>query len=191
MNALRLMICLPWLVACGASAPARTSPPMTATAQPPPAVESPVHRRGGDKLITSIGPAGGSLSLDNGARLDIPAGALEDHVEVTFATGTRTTAFSNRDFERPVGPTLEIAPALTVSRPLRVSIPLATLPEGFTEADLALGIEGVSSTQRAVQGQATQTRWDYHPARSEHGRAHAELEQVPGLRVQFVVSKSE
>ena len=149
-----------------------------------------MYKRGSDKIVVEVGEAGGVLELDNGAKLDIPAGALDEDVTLTFAAGARTTAFANRDFERAVGPTLEIAPELAPSAPLTVSIPLTQLPEGFAADDLALGVEVIGNQQR-LGGQGTQTRWDYAPAASEHGRAQARLTKLSGLRVQFVVSKND
>src|SRR5262245_59321116 len=126
MYDLRWIALVSLVSACGASAPP-PPPPVTIAAEVTP---RPVRKRGGDTLIARVGRAGGPLELDNGARLDIPAGALDEEVEVTFADGTRTTAFANRDFERPLGPTLEIAPELTLTGPVRVSIPLRDMPEG-------------------------------------------------------------
>jgi len=186
MNDLRWIALVSLVSACGASA-APPAPPTTAAVVAP----RPVHQRGGEKLIVRVGRAGGTLELDNGARLDIPAGALDEDVELTFADGTRTTAFANRDFERPLGPTLEIAPELALAGPVRLSIPLRNLPEGFGETDLALGVEATASLQRAVGGGGTQTRWDYLAAAPASGRAQAELSRLNGLRVQFIVSKSE
>jgi hypothetical protein len=170
-----------------------------ATRQPParrpaPALERSqpsvvVYKRGGDKMIVQVGTAGGRLELANGARLDIPAGALSETVELTFSEGTHTTAFSNHDYERPVGPVVEIGPTLALNQPLKLSIPLSRLPEGFEAKDLALATEVVSDTQRAVQMHGVQTRWDYLPASSASGRAMAELNEVPGYRMQFVVSQ--
>jgi hypothetical protein len=184
---LRFIALVSLVSACGGGAP--PAPPVVPTASR--VVELPVKKRGDQKLIARVGHAGGTLELDNGARLDIPAGALSDEVELTFAEGTRTTAFANRDHERPLGPTLEMTPELPLASPIRVSIPLRDLPEGFDERDVALGVEQVASLQRAVGGGGTQTRWDYVPATSTGGRAAAELSQLNGLRVQFVVSKSE
>jgi len=183
---------LTMLVGAGACA---TPAPTTPKPQTPALIEerddlSVVYKRGGKKLIVEVGRAGGKLELDNGARLDIPSGALSETVEITFAEGQHTTAFANHEYERPVGPTLEIAPALALNQPFKVSVPLSRLPEGFAEKDLTLAAEVVSDTQRAVQMTGTQTRWDYFPAVSESGRAVAELAQVPGYRVQFVVSQS-
>jgi hypothetical protein len=150
-----------------------------------------VHKRGGDKLIVEVGNAGGTLELDNGARLEIPQGALSEPVEITFGRGGHTTAFSNHEWERPLGPTLTLTPTLALGSPVKVSVPLSTLPEGFSESDLALGLEVMSDNQRAVQMTGTQTRWDYLPASTASGRATAQLDALPGYRLQFVVSKSE
>jgi ZU5 domain len=153
-------------------------------------VTSEVHKRGSKKLIAEIGPPGGTLELDNGARLTIPSGALSETVEFTFSEGSRTTAFSNHEYERAIGPTLEIAPGAALSSPVQVSVPITTLPEGFREEHLTLGLEVPSSAQR-LESQNVQTRWDYLPAESKSGRAVASLSEVPGFRVQFLVSKND
>jgi hypothetical protein len=151
---------------------------------------SEVHKRGDKKLIAEIGPPGGTLELANGARLTIPLGALSETVEITFAEGARTTAFANHEYERVIGPTLEIGPEASLSGPVTVSVPLSTIPEGFGEKDLTLGMEVPSDTQR-LEMQGVQTRWDYLPAQSQSGRAVAEITAVPGYRVQFLVSKND
>ena len=186
MRSLRFIALVGLVSACGGGAP----PPPPVVPVAPKVVELPVKKRGDQKLIAKVGHAGGTLELDNGARLDIPSGALPDEVELTFAEGTRTTAFANREDERPIGPTLEMTPEVPLASPIRVSIPLGLLPDGFGEKDVALGVEQVASLQR-VGGAGTQTRWDYVPATSTGGRAVAELSQLSGLRVQFIVSKSE
>lgn len=180
--------------ACGASAPAQQQPSTVLPASTPAPETSSgaeVHKRGGKKLIAEVGPNGGTLELGNGARISIPRGAFSETVEVTFAEGARTTAFSNHEYEKAIGPTLEIAPEVSLSAPLQVSVPLATLPEGFSDTDLALGLEVASEAQRAVQMQGVQTRWDYLPAQNKGGRAVAELAQLPGYRVQFLVSRAD
>ena len=187
----RWLACLSLMSACGGSAPTPAPRTPVEVAQPPVPRAFPVYKRGSDKIVVEVGEAGGVLELDNGAKLDIPAGALAEDVMLTFAEGSRTTAFSNREFERALGPTLEIAPELTPSAPLTVSIPLARLPEGFSADDLALGVEVRGTQQRPVGGQGTQTRWDYTHASSEHGRAAAQLTRLSGLRVQFIMSKSD
>ncbi len=161
--------------------------PKLAVEQSAPSVA--VHERGGKKLIVEVGSAGGTLELGNGARLEIPAGALGETVQLVFSEGQHSTAFSNHEYERPVGPIVEIGPPLALNQPLKLSIPLSRLPDGFEEKDLTLGAEVVSDTQRAVQMHGVQTRWDYLPASSAGGRAVAELGAVPGYRMQFVVSR--
>jgi hypothetical protein len=179
------------LSACASSAPGGSSASTTTPVEVRNKTLPAVHKRGAQKLIVEVGTAGGTLELDNGARLVIPEGALAQNVEITFSEGARTTAFSNHEYEKPLGPTIEISPEVELASPVRLSIPLKQLPDGFEEKDLAMGLEVVSSTQRAVQGYGVQTRWDYLTASAEGGRAVADLEQIPGYRVQFVVSKSE
>jgi hypothetical protein len=182
------------LVGCASTAPkaAPTTPPPQLAAEEAERPLSAVHKRGGDKLTVDVGDEGGTLELDNGARLEIPRGALAETTEITFSEGTKTTAFANREWEKPLGPTLEIGPeVVALGSPVRISVPVANLPEGFDLDDLALGLEVVSGEQRAVQMHGVATRWDYIPASSNSGRIVAELSQLPGYRLQFVVSKSE
>lgn len=194
MNCSRWIAGMTLLAACGGSAASNGSQPVVAP--PTPVAESggedlpAVHKRGSQKLIVAVGPAGGTLELDNGARLVIPRGALASGTEVTLAEGARTTAFANHDYERPLGPTLEVGLAEAVQSPLELSIPIGTLPDGFAEKDLTLGVEVPTSSQR-YEGQAVQTRWDYLGATSRAGRAVAQLEQPPQFRVQFLVSKAD
>jgi hypothetical protein len=178
---------------CGCAAAPKPEPkkPVVAAPVEPREATIPVRKKGGDKVIVEVGKAGGTLELDNGARLEIPQGALGETVEITFAHGNKTTAFSNHDWERPLGPTLEIAPGIALGAPVKVSVPVTTLPEGFAETDLALGLEVASDEQRAVQMHGVATRWDYFPAAASSGRAVAELNELPGYRLQFVVSKNE
>lgn len=178
--------------ACGASSTQQqpTTFP-TASSEPVESSSSEVHKRGGKKLIVQVGPRGGTLELGNGARIAIPEGAFNETVEVTFAEGARTTAFANHEYERTVGPTLEISPEVSLGAPLQISVPLGSLPEGFTDTDLTLGLEVVAGEQRAVQTANVQTRWDYLPASNKSGRAVAEISSVPGYRVQFLVSKND
>ena len=178
------------MFACGG---ASQKPTQTAASySSPPAEQSAaeVHKRGSTKLIAEVGPKGGTLELANGARLTIPPGAFASNVELTFAEGSRTTAFANHEYERPIGPTLEIGPEASISAPLQVSVPISSLPEGFDEADLTLGMEVPREHQR-LEMQGVLTRWDYLPAQSQSGRAVAEIGSVPGFRVQFLVSKND
>jgi hypothetical protein len=188
------LVCVALLGTAGAGcAAASTAPSAAPRVAPEPEVRSSVgevHKRGTGKLIAEVGPRGGTLELSNGARLAIPAGALSEVVEITIAEGARTTAFSNHEYERPIGPIVEVSPEISLNTPATISVPLAALPDGFSAADLSIGVETVSDAQRAVQGAATQTRWDYLGASSSSGRASAELPALPGYRVQFLVSRS-
>ncbi len=181
------------LAACGGSTPHSETPKPQSVAEAD--AESSggqlaqVHRRGQEKLVVAVGPAGGTLELDNGARLVIPQGALGENTEVTLANGARTSAFSNHDYERAVGPIVEVVIEGQVQSTVEISVPLSKIPEGFEEKHLTLGVEVPSSSQR-YESAATQTRWDYLSASSRSGRAVAQLEP-PGYRVQFLVSKSD
>jgi len=183
------------IAACGGSSSSGASTTSTAAEESSGGggsgdVTSEVHKRGNKKLIAEVGPPGGTLELDNGARLTIPSGALTETVEFTFSEGARTTAFANHEYERAIGPTLEIAPGAALASPVQVSVPLSTLPEGFREEHLTLGLEVPASAQR-LESQNVQTRWDYLPAESKSGRAIASISEVPGFRVQFLVSRND
>ncbi len=196
MNSSRWIAGLSLLAACGGAGaqtePARSPTVLEAEAEAESSggsVLPEVHRRGQEKLVVAVGPAGGTLELDNGARLVIPKGAIAENTEVTLAAGARTSAFSNHDYEKALGPIVEVVIESGVQSPVEVSIPLGKIPEGFEEKDLTLAFEVPSSNQR-YESAATQTRWDYNPATSRAGRAAAEL-QPPGYRVQFLVSKND
>lgn len=194
MNSFRWIAGLTLLAACGGGGEqtkaARSPTVLEAEAESSGGTNlAEVHRRGQDKLVVAVGPAGGTLELDNGARLVIPQGALGENTEVTLATGARTSAFSNHDYERAIGPIVEVVIETGVTTPVEISIPLGKIPEGFEEKDLTLGVEVPASNQR-YESAATQTRWDYTPASGRAGRAVASLEP-PGFRVQFLVSKND
>lgn len=194
MNYSRWIVGMTVLAGCGggagSAAPGETTP-SEETAEVSGGENLPaVHKKGAQKLIVAVGPAGGTLELDNGARLVIPKGALSSATEITLAAGARTTAFANHEYERAIGPTLEVALESGINSPLELSIPLSSIPEGFAEKDLALGVEVASSNQR-YESANVQTRWDYLTASGRSGRAVAELAQPPEFRVQFLVSKSD
>ena len=190
MMAMRWFLLVSAVLVCGcAKSPPPAKAPVAAAPPPPREQVSPVHERGSDKLIVSVGRAGGTLELRNGGRVEFPRDALSEPIQVTFSEGGMTTAFSNHEYESAIGPTLELAPQMALGAPITISIPLARLPEGFDEEDLAMATEVLSDEQRALDMTGVQTRWDYMPARSDNGRVTGELSQVPGMRVQFVVSR--
>ncbi len=75
------------LAACGGSqsAQATTGGPLVEQESRPPA--GPVSASGSGEARAIVGPAGGTLSLTNGARLEIPAGALAREVEISLHVG--------------------------------------------------------------------------------------------------------
>lgn len=152
---------------------------------------TPVHQTGDQSVQAEIGSPGGSLALTNGARVEIPAGSLAEPVEVIFGVGSQTQAFNNRDYEKPVGPTLILQPALVAQPGTRfnISIPYTALPSGFTEDQVTIGMEVLDDDQRAEQMGSTQTIWVYQPANAQNGRLVAEMTETSGMRLQFLVSE--
>lgn len=154
----------------------------------------PVHERGDTSVQATVGPAGAVLELSNGAKLEIPAGALGDEVDVIFGLGRQTQAFSNRPNERTLGPTLIVQPAL-IAQPgerIEVSAPVGMIPQPFTEEDVTLATENIDEMDPMSDVRDTvQTIWQYGNASVEGGRLVAEVQQLPGMRVQFLLSRNE
>ena len=138
-----------------------------------------------------VGSPGGTLSLSNGARAEFSPGALSETTQVHFSLGTQTQAFNNRDYEKPVGPTLHLQPGMVLAGgSVTVSIPAAPIPSGFNEEQLTLALEIPAEEQRSEVMGSTQTTWSYVAAHSANGRFTADLtEAVPGMRLQFLVSE--
>lgn len=156
-----------------------------------PTAAGPVIESGDRTLTAEVGGAGGTLSLTNGSRVEIPAGALSEDYEIHFSVASQTQAFNNRDYERPVGPTIHLQPAMPVASPLVVSIPAASIPREFQDGELTLAVEVPAAGQRAGVMGSTQTTWSHVAARSENGRFVADLPDVPGMRLQFLVAEAE
>lgn len=154
-------------------------------------VTSAQHAHGDNQASARMGSPGGDLALANGARLVVPAGALDADVEVMLGLGEPVTAFNNHDDEKIVGPSLVIAPELASanSAPFVVELPFTSLPEGFTEADIAVAFESTDDDASGFRGGAVRTTWEHAPARitADH-KLRAEFVHAPGMRVQFVVS---
>lgn len=173
---------------CGGGA---SSAPVETTPQP--VVEEragPVHQRGAEEARAEVGREGGVLELANGARLEIPAGAIADDVEVVFRNGASAHVFDSTETERALGPTIEFEPAIVASggRHFTISVPEQPISRPFTDADLALAVEDVGGG-RALEMGGTHTRWMNHPARHEGNRFVAELDQLAGHRMQFGLSR--
>jgi hypothetical protein len=137
-----------------------------------------------------VGEQGGTLSLTNGARVEIPPGALGRAVEVDLAVAATCRAFGDAESQRPLGPVLSVGPALDTSgREIEISIPQQPIPNGFEESDLAFAIEEADSGARAIDTLGTETRWQFFPVRVENGRFVARVPSLPGNRVQFGVAR--
>lgn len=188
-RALLTLVCAISLVACGGgpAAPARG------------AVEESsgderigrVMKRGGDSVDAMFGPEGGQLELANSARIEIPAGSFEEPTSVVFKTATATTAFLNQEDLRAIGPLVLITPEIYASEQGEIvfSIQLGALPEGYSEQDVRIANEQPTQAQRGFAENTTSTQWHYDRATVENGRAVGRFRGLPGLRLQFVVSK--
>ena len=158
--------------------------------RPPPRPAGPVSASGSAEARATVGPAGGTLSLSNGARLEIPAGALSAPTEVVLSHGVEGQAFRDRETQRALGPMLNIEPVLrSGGAEFVVSIPQQPVPNGWSQEDLAFAMEEVSDEQRAIDVLGTVTRWQYYPVRMTGGRLAAHTMGLQGARVQFGVSR--
>jgi hypothetical protein len=184
--------------ACGGGAASErpaTVPPPARPPEPTTPSTAPVgvvHARGELSVTARVGPAGGDLSLANGARLDIPQGALGEVVEVVFAVGEPTSAFRNRDDEKTVGPSLVVSPELVAlgGARFRITLPFVELPAGFESRHAAVALERQDEASSGFRGGATRTTWEHHEATATTDRKFVtELAQLPGYRVQFLVSR--
>lgn len=175
------------LVGCGGSGTAETTVARPVVEATP---AGPVAASGAEEASASVGEAGGTLSLTNGARLTIPRGAVPASTEVTFGRGVDGQAFSNAESQRPLGPMLNVTPALRAATGhFEVSIPRQSIPSGFEEADLAFAMEEVDDQQRAIDVLGTQTRWQFYPVEVEGDRFVARIDGLPGHRLHFGVSR--
>jgi hypothetical protein len=150
----------------------------------------PVNARGQDEVEARVGPAGGQLELSNGARLEIPAGALNESTQIAIRIGPPTQAVGRREGEQQIGPVILIEPAVVAApgHRITVSIPLNSPPSGYEPSDLAVATEEPDDS-RAMEMGGNTTRWTMGPASHQGGRLRAEVEQLFGLRLQFVASR--
>ena len=149
-----------------------------------------VHKSGGDKATATMGPGGGTLDIASGAKVEIPPGTLSEATEVVLTVSQGTTAFFNEEREKPVGPTFEVSPAMSAPEgsAIRISIPLASYPEGWGE--VALGYEYPEGARVGAED-SEHTKWQYENAKLSGGRAVADLSDVTGYRLQFVLTNLE
>ncbi len=179
------------LVACGGSQAESTTGGGLAEAQaPPPRPAGPVTASGDSEATAMVGRAGGTLSLTNGARLQIPAGALSEPTQVTLSHGAEGQAFGDREAQRALGPMLNIEPPLySDGPPFIVSIPEQPIPNGWSTEDLAFAMEEISNEQRAIDVLGTVTRWQFYSTTVESGRIQVRTTGLQGNRMQFGVAR--
>jgi hypothetical protein len=183
---------LPGLAACGGNeGPVPILVPGDDETSGGRATPLPARASGDRSASTAVGPAGGVLSLSNGARLEIPAGALAEEVELTFAIAEATRSFANREDIELVGPTVMAMPSIAAAegKVFTLDLPLPSLPADHEPEDVTLAVEIADQTQRHLST-TTQTTWEFFPATANGGRASAELPALPGYRFQFAVSRT-
>lgn len=193
LNATRKWLVLGVLVV-GCGGPQAAAPAATTANEAKPgafaASSSPVNKRGSGSVTAKIGPGGGSLELDEGPRVQVPAGAVPEGQDFVLKVAQKTTAFFNKESERPLGPTFIFSPELEAPSgdSIKVSFPLASLPEGWGDPAIAYEVaEG-----EVVGGEdSTRTKWQYERAAMSGGRVVASLPNVNGLRLQFVLTNLE
>ncbi|HKU40922.1 MAG TPA: hypothetical protein VJR89_22325 [Polyangiales bacterium] len=190
LNATRKWFVLAVLMGCGGSQAAAPAANTANEAKPGAVLDSrPVSKRGSGTVSATVGTGGGSLELDEGPRVEVPAGAVTQSQDYVLKIAPKTTAFFNKESERPLGPTFSFSPPLDAeSGAIKVSFPLASLPEGW--GDPAIAYE-VSEGEVVGAEDSTRTRWQYERAALSGGRVVASLPSVTGLRMQFVLTNLE
>ncbi len=189
MRILALMALTLTFLGCGGAPPPPVAQQPAAPPGPPPG-STEVHARGERQVTATVGSAGGTLEIDNGARLTIPPNALSETREITFGRGADTRVFDNREGIRPLSGTLTVSPPLITApgKPVTVSIPHRGLPDGYDAADLALAVESAGERRALGMGE-NQTRWENFPAVQRGDRLEGELTELPGMRLAFIVSR--
>ncbi len=180
------------LLGCGSEggSPGATAPGGSASSGGEVMSSAPVHASGSSRVAAKVGPAGGSLELSSGPRVEIPAGALSSPQDFVLEEAPKSTAFYNQEHERPVGPIFVFSPGVDApdGKTIEVSIPLASYPQGW--GDVALAVE--TPVGAMVGGEdAEHTRWEYNDANLKNGRAVGDLPGLNGYRLQFVLSNLE
>lgn len=184
---LLVAICIPPIAGCGAAAPVE---PVRTEPEPPPP-PTPVHARGDREVGGTIGPAGGSLELASGFRVEIPEGALESEVAFHLTEGAAANVFDIEDGEVGVGVITELTPAVSAvaGRTFRISAPALRAPSGFEASEVVLGMEEEGRARAFAD--ATVTRWQYHRASIDTSRYVAEVAFFGGHRLQFGLTRDE
>ena len=151
----------------------------------------PVSKRGSGSVSATVGSGGGSLELNEGPRVEIPSGAVQGGQDFVLKVAPKTTAFSNKESERPLGPTFSFSPGVDApsGSTIDVSFPLASLPSGWGEPSIAYEAEAGAAITYGED--STRTKWYYERASMSGGRVVARLPAVNGLRMQFVLTNLE
>lgn len=190
-NATRQWFVVAMLVGCGGSSASAPAANTANEAKPDLASATrPVSKRGSGSVSATVGSGGGSLELSEGPRVEIPAGAVSGTTDFVLKVAPKTTAFSNKESERALGPTFSFSPHVEAGSAgaIEVSFPLASLPEGWGEPSIAYEV-----SQGAIVGaeDSVRTRWQYERASLQAGRVVAQLPNLTGLRMQFVLTNLE
>jgi hypothetical protein len=187
------------LIACGCGAGSQASAPGANSADEAQTDEhssvagpqNAVTKRGSGSVAALLGRGGGTLELSEGPQVRIPAGAVESGQEFVLKVAPKTTAFFNKESERPLGPTFSFSPGLNApdGSSIEVSFPLATLPAGWGEPSIAY--EEEEGSEISYGEDSTRTKWQYERASLSGGRVVGRLSGLQGLRMQFVLTNLE
>jgi hypothetical protein len=149
-----------------------------------------VSRSGSGSVTATLGPGGGSLELTEGPRIVVPAGAVEGGQDFVLKLAPMTTAFSNKESEKALGPTFSFSPPIDASGSggIEVSFPLGSMPDGWGDPSIAYEAEEGAE----IMGEdSTRTKWQYERAKYTGGRVVATLPEADGLRMQFTLTNLE
>jgi len=146
-----------------------------------------VSKHGSGTVSATFGKGGGTLELDEGPRVVVPAGEVDTATDFVLKIAPKTTAFFNKESERPLGPTFSFAPP--VDADIEVSFPLSSLPSGW--GDPSIAYEEAEGAEISYGEDSTRTKWQYERAKLSGGRLVAKLGQATGLRMQFVLTNLE
>ena len=187
------------LIACGCGAGAQAGAPEANTANEAQASsrssgagpQNAVTKRGSGSVSALLGTGGGTLELSEGPQVHIPAGAVESGQEFVLKVAAKTTAFFNKESEKPLGPTFSFSPGVDApdGSSIEVSFPLATLPAGWGEPSIAYEAEEGAAISYGED--STRTKWQYERASLSNGRIVGRLSGLTGLRMQFVLTNLE
>ena len=145
-----------------------------------------VSKSGSGSVTATLGPGGGSLELTEGPKVVIPAGVIEGGQDFVLKLAAMTSAFSNKESEKALGPTFSFSPPLDAE--VEVSFPLGSMPDGW--GDPSIAYEQQEGAE--IKGEdSTRTKWQYERAKYTGGRVVATLSQATGMRLQFTLTNLE